>query len=297
LKGTTVIRQEQEVSYVFLNGEFVRSDEAMVSVFDQGFLYGDGIFESFRSVGDRLYQFPQHFRRLLQSAEALRYPLAFGQEDLESILLELRKRNRLNEAYYRVTITRGKGQVGFLRAMENELTCLVVGREFQGFESACYRDGSHLNVAQTRRNAPEAINPKIKSISNLNSLLGRLEARASGAFEVIMLNNKDHICEGASSNIFWTRGRWVFTPDVSTGLLEGVTRSTIMRLCEEKLNLRVVTGEFKLQDLKFSDEVFITSTSLEVMPVVKVDDFTINQGMVGPVARRLREELHRDMGK
>lgn len=285
------------MSYVFLNGEFVRSDEAMVSVFDQGFLYGDGIFESFRSVGDRLYQFPQHFRRLLQSAEALRYPLAFGQEDLESILLELRKRNRLNEAYYRVTITRGKGQVGFLRAMENELTCLVVGREFQGFESACYRDGSHLNVAQTRRNAPEAINPKIKSISNLNSLLGRLEARASGAFEVIMLNNKDHICEGASSNIFWTRGRWVFTPDVSTGLLEGVTRSTIMRLCEEKLNLRVVTGEFKLQDLKFSDEVFITSTSLEVMPVVKVDDFTINQGMVGPVARRLREELHRDMGK
>ena len=114
---------------------------------------------------------------------------------------------------------------------------------------------------------------------------------------MIMLNNKDQICEGASSNIFWTKDQWVFTPDASTGLLEGVTRSTIMRLCEEKMNLRVITGEFKLQDLKFSDEVFITSTSLEVMPVVKVDDFTINQGLVGPIAKGLREELHRDMGK
>ena len=112
-----------------------------------------------------------------------------------------------------------------------------------------------------------------------------------------MLNNKEHICEGASSNIFWTRDQWVFTPAASTGLLEGVTRSTIMRLCEERLNLRVISGEYKLQDLKFSDEVFITSTSLEVMPVVKVGDFTINQGQVGPVAHHLRDELHRDMGR
>ncbi|MGK2906270.1 MAG: aminotransferase class IV [Desulfuromonadales bacterium] len=285
------------MSYVYLNGAFVKSDAAMVSVFDQGFLYGDGIFESFRSIGDRLYQFPQHYQRLLQSAAALFYPVLFTQQELEAVLLELRQRNGLHEAYYRITITRGKGQIGFQRTMENDLTCLVVGTEFQALDRASYQHGIQLCVAQTRRNAPEAINPKIKSTSNLNSLLGKLEARASGVFEVIMLNNKQHICEGASSNIFWTKGRWVFTPDGSTGLLEGVTRSTIMRLCEEKLNMRVISGEFKLQDLKFSDEVFITSTSLEVMPVVKVDDFTINQGLVGPIAHSLREELHRDMGK
>lgn len=285
------------MNYVFLNGAFVKSDDATVSVFDQGFLYGDGIFESFRSIGDRLYQFPQHFKRLLQSAEALRYPIAFTQQELETVLMELREKNNLNDAYYRVTVTRGKGQIGFTRALENDLTWLVIGKEFQGFESACYNDGINLTVAQTRRNAPEAINPKIKSTSNLNSLLGKLEAKASGAFEVIMLNNKDQICEGASSNIFWTKDQWVFTPDASTGLLEGVTRSTIMRLCEEQMNLRVIPGEFKLQDLKFADEVFITSTSLEVMPVVKVGNFTINQGLVGPIARGLRQELHRDMGK
>ena len=285
------------MSYVYLNGKFVKSEAATVSVFDQGFLYGDGIFESFRSVGDRLYQFPQHYQRLLQSAEALCYPLTFTQQELEEILLELRQRNHLQEAYYRITITRGKGQIGFQRAMENDLTCLVIGREFQGLDNSCYQEGIQLRVAQTRRNAPEAINPKIKSTSNLNSLLGKLEAKALQVPEVIMLNNKQHICEGASSNIFWTKGQWVFTPDASTGLLEGVTRSTIIRLCEERLNMRVITGEFKLQDLKFSDEVFITSTSLEVMPVVQIDDFTINQGLVGPVAWRLREELHRNMGK
>lgn len=285
------------MNYVYLNGTFIKSDEAMVSVFDQGFLYGDGIFESFRSVGNRLYQFPQHYQRLVQSAEALNYPVICTQSDLENILLELHKKNNLNNAYYRITITRGKGEIGFQRNFDNDLTCLVIGREFKGFNGDSYENGIHLRVAQTRRNAPEAINPKIKSISNLNSLLGKIEAKAADAAEVVMLNNKDHICEGSASNIFWTKDHWVFTPDVSTGLLEGVTRATIMRLCEDKLNLRVISGEFKLQDLKFADEVFITSTSLEVMPVVQVDDFIINQGSVGPVAKKLREELHRDMMK
>lgn len=280
---------------VFLNGEFVPAEEATISVFDQGFLYGDGIFESFRSIEDHLYQFPQHFQRLMQSAAALQYQIPFSQAELESILLELRQRNGLTNAYYRVTVTRGKGEIGFQRSMKSKLTFLIVGREFSGFDDELYRCGIDLNVAETRRNAPEAINPKIKSISNLNSLLGKLEAKAAGAFEVIMLNNKEHICEGASSNIFWTKDQWVFTPDASTGLLEGVTRSTIIRLCEERMNMRVITGEYKLQDLKFSDEVFITSTSLEVMPVVSVDGFTINQGSVGPVASKLREELHHDM--
>jgi branched-chain amino acid aminotransferase len=285
------------MSYVYLNGEYVESEAAKISVFDQGFLYGDGIFESFRSIDKQLYQFSQHYQRLLQSAQALAYPLTFTQQQLEAILLELCGRNGWTNAYYRITITRGKGQIGFQRDMDNDLTCLIVGREFQGLDESYYRQGIALQVAQTRRNAPEAINPKIKSISNLNSLLGKLEAKAAGAFEVIMLNNKEHICEGSASNIFWTRDQWVFTPAASTGLLEGVTRATIMRLCEKKLNLRVIAGEFKLQDLQFSDEVFITSTSLEVIPVVAVDEFTINQGKVGPIARRLREELHRDMGK
>ena len=120
------------MSYVYLNGKFVKSEAAKISVFDQGFLYGDGIFESFRSIGNQLYQFSRHYQRLLQSAEALSYPVTFTQEKLEAILLELRERNDLNNAYYRITITRGEGQIGFQRNMGNNLTCLVLAREFQG---------------------------------------------------------------------------------------------------------------------------------------------------------------------
>jgi branched-chain amino acid aminotransferase len=281
---------------VYLNGRFVDSSQAAISVFDQGFLYGDGIFESFRSISGRLYQFPLHYERLVQSAEALAYPLLFSRAELEERLLELQQRNRLNNGYFRITVTRGPGQIGFQREMSSEPTCLIIGREFKGLDETFYQQGVSLSVARTRRNAPEAISPKIKSISNLNSLLGKLEARAANAVEVIMLNSRGHLCEGSASNLFWVRGDWVFTPDVTTGLLEGVTRSTIMRLCEEQLQMRVISGEFRLQDLHYSDEVFITSTSLEVMPVVRVDNFVIARGQVGPVACRLRRELHRDMG-
>ncbi len=283
------------MSYVYLNDEFVKSDAAKISVFDQGFLYGDGIYECFRSIGARLYHFSQHYQRLRQSAEALSYALPYNQRQLEEVLLELRQRNALQDAYFRITITRGRGEIGFQHDLKSALTCVIIAREFRGFAAEHYQQGIALRVAQIRRNAPEAINPKIKSISNLNSLLGKLEAKAVGAFEVIMLNNKNHLCEGAASNVFWTKGGWVFTPSESTGLLEGVTRSTAIRLCEEHLNLRVIRGEYKLQDLLCADEVFITSTSLEVMPVIRVDDFTINQGVVGSLAKRLRAALHQDM--
>src|SRR6056297_93189 len=284
------------MNLVYLNGQFIEEEKACISVLDQGFLYGDGIFESFRSVDGKLYQFPLHYQRLAQSAHSLSYPVMFSQADLEEKLLELQRRNQINNGYFRITITRGPGEIGFLRNMESPLTCLIVAREFKGLNDQLYQQGVSLSVAKTRRNAPAAINPKIKSISNLNSLLGKLEARAAGAIEVIMLNSRGHLCEGSASNLFWVRDGWVFTPDVSTGLLEGVTRSTIMRLCEEKLGLRLISGEFRLQDLHYSDEVFITSTSLEVLPVVRVDDFVIGQGVVGPVARSLRAELQRDMG-
>ena len=277
--------------YVFLNGKFIPDSEATISVFDQGFLYGDGIYESFRSFGKSLNQFDKHFERLLESANCLKYNIEYSQDDLEKVLHELRDKNKLENAYFRLTISRGKGQIGFERSIENDLTFLIVAKEFKGFDETHYENGIQIQVADTRRNAPEAINPKIKSISNLNSLLGKLEAKERGVKEVIMLNNKDHICEGSASNIFWTKDKWVFTPDTSTGLLEGVTRSTIIDLFETKLNLRVITVKYKLQDIKFADEVFITSTSLEVMPVTKIDEFKINDGSVGEISKKLRKEL------
>ncbi|PLX92074.1 MAG: branched-chain amino acid aminotransferase [Desulfuromonas sp.] len=283
------------MNFLYLNGNILPGTEATISVYDQGLLYGDGIFESFRSVGSCLYHLDQHYDRLVASSQALSYPAILPKNELETILEELRRRNNIDNAYFRITITRGRGDIGFQRPLHDTLTTLIMAREFKGFDERHYLEGIPLHLAQIRRNAPEAINPKIKSISNLNSLLGKLEAKKAGTFEVIMLNNKEHICEGSASNIFWSKDRWIFTPAPSTGLLEGVTRSTIIRLCEEELGLRVIAGEYKMQDLQFADEVFITSTSLEVMPVVRVEDFTIHRGEVGPIARALRQALHRDM--
>jgi len=280
---------------VFLNDTFVNESDAKISVMDQGFLYGDGIYESFRSVNGTFPQFSKHYERLTESAEALNYEMKYSETELIEILRMLQKKNKITHGYFRLTISRGNGVIGFERSFKNDLTYLILAKEYTGFSEDLYETGIELKVAETRRNAPEAISPKIKSISNLNSLLGKLEAKRLGVKEVIMLNNKDHICEGAASNIFWIKDKWVFTPDTSTGLLEGVTRSTIMDLCERSLDLRVITGEYKLQDLKFADEVFITSTSLEVMPVVKVDNFTINDGKVGAKTKHLRKALHTAM--
>ncbi|PLX99170.1 MAG: hypothetical protein C0622_10890 [Desulfuromonas sp.] len=116
------------MSDVYLNGEFIAAEKASISVFDQGFLYGDGIFESFRSVGDHLYQFSHHYRRLVQSAEALNYLIPYTQAELEEVLIELRRRNNLRDVYYRITITRGRGEIGFQRSINNDLTCLIIGR-------------------------------------------------------------------------------------------------------------------------------------------------------------------------
>ena len=170
------------MNYVYLNGDFIESSKATVSVFDQGFLYGDGIFESFRSHNGKLYQFDQHYQRLRQSAQALDYPIHLSQQDLEKILYELQQRNNISAAYFRITITRGPGQIGFKREMAGELTWLIMAREFEGFTESHYQQGIQLSLAQTRRNAPEAISPKIKSISNLNSLLGKLEAKGRRGF-------------------------------------------------------------------------------------------------------------------
>jgi branched-chain amino acid aminotransferase len=283
------------MKYIWLNGEFILKEDAKISVFDQGFLYGDGIFESFRSIGDYIYNFSEHFERLKISAKSLKYEISQRQEDLEKLLIELKNKNEIENAYFRMTISRGRGSVGFSRNFDQNLTCLIVAREFQPLEEENYKNGIRIEIAETRRNAPEAINPKIKSISNLNSLLGKLEAKEKNVLEVLMLNNKEHICEGSASNIFWVKDKWVFTPDVSTGLLEGVTRKNIIRICEENLNLRVITGEFKIQDIQFADEVFITSTTLEAMPVVNIGGFKINDGKPGKITKTVRENLEKDM--
>ena len=279
--------------FVYLNGKIIKSSEAKISVFDRGFLYGDGIFESLRTFNKKVIALNEHFQRLLISANELKYEVKLSVEELEKIILELIEKNRIKNAYIRITITRGEGKLGYGSPLGNNQTIFIYAKEHEGIHEDHYKNGISVICAETRRNAPEAINPNIKSISNLNSLLGRIEAIDTGSMEVIMLNNKGIVCEGSASNIFWVKDKRLFTPAISTGLLEGVTRKLIIRLAEDRLEIPVIAGEYKIQDLNCADEVFLTSTTLEVLPVVQIDDFVVSKRNIGQISKKLREELKR----
>jgi branched-chain amino acid aminotransferase len=279
--------------FVYLNGQIVKSSEAKISVFDRGFLYGDGIFESLRTVSTKIIALKEHYDRLIISANELNYKLKISIDDLEEIILKLVKKNKITNAYIRITITRGEGKLGYGSQLGNNQTIFIYAKEHEAINENFYKQGVSVICAKTRRNAPEAINPNIKSISNLNSLMGRMEAIEANCLEVIMLNSKGIVCEGSASNIFWVKDNRLFTPDISTGLLEGVTRKLIMKLAEEKLELSVIAGEYRIQDLKFADEVFLTSTTLEVLPVIQIDEFVVSKRQIGNISKKLREELQR----
>ncbi|MCB0278773.1 MAG: aminotransferase class IV [Calditrichaeota bacterium] len=274
-------------SIVYLNTQYVDSSKAMISAFDRGFLYGDGVYETIRAVNGHLFHFNDHFERLKQSADAMNIELPFSVDACQSILLKLIDLNKLDHAYLRLTISRGVGLVGFNQAIGHSSTVLIVAKAFIALDPLFYKNGIEIITAKTRRNAPEAVNPAIKSISNLNSLLGRIEAQNAGKLEVIMLNNKGFVCEGSASNIFWVKDQTVYTPDQSTGLLEGVTRKQVIKLCDQIPSLSLKSGAYPIEDCYAADELFITSTSLEVMPVIKLDDKKINSGEVGPVSIQL----------
>jgi branched-chain amino acid aminotransferase len=275
---------------VYLNGDYIPQTKAKISIMDRGFLFGDAIYETIRAVNGRIVFLPAHLDRLRNSAKALNYALQEADYQFEEIIYELLKRCEIRDAYIRITVSRGEGQLGFGVSSGENLTVLVQVKEFRGPSEELYRKGVETKVAKTRRNAPEAINPQIKSTSNLNSLLGKLEAQNASILDVIMLNTDHHICEGAATNIFWRKDTLLYTAATSTGILEGVTRSLIMSLAPS-LGLEICEGHFELEELLAANEVFFTSTSVEVLPVVKVGNHKIVDGAVGKYAAPLRKKL------
>lgn len=275
---------------VYLNGNYIDQTKARISIMDRGFLFGDAIYETIRAINGRIIFFDAHLDRLKKSAKALNYSLNDVDYNFEEIIYELLKRCNINNAYIRITISRGEGQLGFGLLADGNLTVLVQVKEFRGPSEESYSNGIQTKVAKTRRNAPEAINPQIKSTSNLNSLLGKLEAQSAAVLDVIMLNTSHHVCEGAATNIFWRKDLTLYTAATSTGILEGVTRSQVITVAPS-LGLDICEGHFELEELLVADEVFFTSTSLEVLAVVKVANQQIADGFVGKFAAPLRKKL------
>ncbi len=273
--------------WIYLNNRFVPQEKALVSVFDQGFLYGDGLFETLRSYKGKIFLLAEHLRRLQKSAKRLSLVIP-NAEQLEHLLYETLRRNSLNDAMMRLTVTRGVNGWG-QRALRGETgeaipTLVIFARPFEGYPDALYKKGITACIATTRRNAKSAQDPALKSSSFLNNVLARREANALSVQEAILLNPEGYLAEGSLSNLFWVRGGKLYTPAKSVGILEGVTRNLVLKLAN-----CITEGFYRKNVLYHADEAFLTNTGYEVMPLTQVDQKKIGTGRPGPITKRLRQ--------
>lgn len=277
--------------WVFLNDRFVRKEDAVVSVFDHGFLYGDGVYETIRTYGARIFMRDQHLARLRRSAEAIGLEIPVPDSHWPDLLHEAMRRNEVGnnrlDAYLRITVSRGEGEIGLDPSLCPRPTVVIMTKALQPFPAALSRDGASLTVAKTRRNLPEALSPQIKATNFLNNILAKRESIAASTFDSLLLNWRDELTECTISNLFFVSGRTLHTPALACGILDGITRTIVMTLAREE-GLPVEEGHYPLAVLRQADECFLTNTTMEIMPVTRVDSFPIGNGLPGLLTRRLQ---------
>ena len=281
---------------VYVNGHFLPKDEARISVFDHGFLYGDGIYETLRSYQGKIFLLNKHLTRLKHSADAVSLSLPLSLEKIGDALREALTVNKLQDAYLRIQISRGAGDIGLDPALCPAPTMIIITKPFKEYPREHYEKGVAVAVVQTRRNHPLALSPAIKSTNFLNNILAKIESLKAGAYEGIMLNWKGRVAEGTISNIFIVRKGVLMTPHLETGILEGVTRDLVLHLARTA-EIPVDEATLRPRDLQRADECFITNTTIEIMPVTAVDGTPVGSGLPGAVTRKLvhayREEVLR----
>ncbi len=271
-----------------LNGELVPEEQARISIFDRGFLYGDGVFETLRVYNGSAFRSQAHWDRLRQSASLIRLDISFTEKEYIDRLERVISANGLTEAVARVTVSRGVGPRRFTLNYEQRPTTLFWARPFDGHPEELYRDGVKIVIAATRRNSPDAVDPAAKSANYLNSVLARAEAEDAGAFEAVMLNADGFLTEGSTTNLFTVRGNELLTPSLECGVLPGITRATVLEMAPE-LGIKTAEAMLRPEDMFQADEVFITNSTAEIMPVVAVENESIGDGTPGKVTL----ELHR----
>jgi branched-chain amino acid aminotransferase len=272
--------------WIYLNNRFVSKEEAKISVFDHGFLYGDGVFETLRGYRGKVLMLGEHIARLEQSAARLHIPMPVKRSRLSAIVAESLELNKLTDAYLRITVSRGLGEIGLDPALCKNPTLVVIAKPFEPYPESFYTDGVSVAVVQTRRNLPEAMPPHVKSLNYLNNILAKMEATALGAHDAVLLNHQGEVTEGTTSNVFVALGGRLLTPAHDCGIFAGITRNLVLRLARE---LEIPTEETRLTaaDLPIADECFLTNTTVEVLPVTQVDGQKIGDGRPGEMTRRL----------
>ena len=282
--------------FVYLNGKLVPEEKARVSVFDHGFLYGDGIYETMRAYKGIVFMVDEHIKRLFRSGDLIKLKINLSHEGIKKAIYNSLKKNNLKDAYIRLSISRGQGEIGLDPELCKKPTFVIIAKQFKEYPEELYLRGVKISIVKTRRNTPEALNPKIKSLNFLNNILAKIEAKEAGAYEAIMLNYKGYLTEGTITNIFFIKDNSLFTPSIEAGILDGITRDLIIRVAERK-GIKVTEGLYTPENIYDADETFITNTTLEILPVIKIDKNVIGKGIPGSVTKDLhrsyKEEVER----
>jgi branched-chain amino acid aminotransferase len=271
---------------IYINGKLVPESQAVVSVFDHGLLYGDGVFEGIRSYHGRVFLLREHVARLFRSARAIALEIPVTQEELCRAVIETCLANDCRNGYIRLIVTRGVGNLGL-----NPYTCgrpqiIIIAAAIQLYPPEAYANGLKIITVGTVRNHPEAVNPNIKSLNYLNNILAKIEAINAGVQEALMLNHLGYVAEATGDNVFTLNGYLLTTPPPFCGCLAGLTRDTVMKLASEN-GFEVRESMMTRYDLYTADEVFLTGTAAEVVPVVEIDRRAIGDGHPGAGTRRL----------
>jgi branched-chain amino acid aminotransferase len=275
---------------VFLNGKFVDAAKASVSVFDHGLLYGDGVFEGIRSYNGRLFKLGEHIDRLFESAHTIMLRIPMSPSELAEAVKQSVRINRLRDAYIRLVVTRGEGDLGLDPRKCAAPTVFIIADKIELYPQRLYEEGLALITVATQRNVPEALNPQIKSLNYLNNILAKIEAITAGYEEAIMLSHSGYVTECTGENIFVVRNRQLLTPPPYIGVLRGITRQTVMELAA-RARLAVREELLTRHDLFNAEEVFLTGTAAEIVPVVKIDGRVIGAGKPGPVTKKLQRSF------
>ncbi len=271
---------------IYIDGKYYPKDEAKISVYDHGLLYGDGVFEGIRAYNGRVFRLEEHLERLYLSAQSILIDIPLNREEMKEAILETLRRNKLKDSYIRLLVTRGKGDLGLDPRKCAHPTVVIIADEIKLYPEETYRKGMKIIVASTRKNSNDALSSRIKSMNYLNNILGKIEAINAGFAEAVMLDRNGFLTECTSENIFLVKHNKLFTPTAVVGILEGITRSVVMEL-GQKLGYEVNMSFLTLHDLYVADEVFVTGTGAEILPVVEVGGRIVGNGKPGPVTRRL----------
>jgi branched-chain amino acid aminotransferase len=276
-------------SLVYLNGRFVAPEDARVSIFDHGYLFGDGCFETLRAYEGFVFRLGAHLDRLLDSCRYLMIPLGHSREELAALCSQALERSGIANAYLRITVSRGVGKGGIDPRHCEQPTLSIIVRDLMPYPADAYASGMAAAVLTTRKIAQDALSTQIKSCNYQNNILAKLELNRLGLMEGFLLNREGFVAEGTVSNVFTVKDGILRTPSVSCGCLAGITRQAVLELAEREFGVGVGEARLSVYDLYTADECFITNTLMELIPVVRIDDRTIGPGKPGTVTRRLQQ--------